>query len=140
MLVGKYEQNIDAKGRVNIPSKFRATLGETFVVAVGEEKCACIYPLCEWEAFMERVNAVAAEDKAMLMRYIQQISAECSLDSQGRAVIPPQIREYADLTKEIVVVGEHKKVEIWSLDNWKKYSEKEFDMDKISDILKQIGI
>ena len=89
---------------------------------------------------MERVNAVAAEDKAMLMRYIQQISAECSLDSQGRAVIPPQIREYAQLTKEIVVVGEHKKVEIWSLDNWNKYSEKAFDMDKISDMLKQIGI
>ena len=92
MLVGKYEQNIDAKGRVNIPSKFRPTLGETFVVAVGEEKCACIYPVEEWEAFMERVNAVSAEDKAMLMRYIQQISAECTLDSQGRAVIPPQIR------------------------------------------------
>ena len=140
MLVGKYDQNIDTKGRVNIPSKFRSSLGETFIVAVGDEKCVNIYPLHEWDAFMERVNTVPVEDRMMLMRYIQQTSAECDLDSQGRVVIPPQIREYAGLTREIVVIGEHKKVEVWSLDNWKAYSAKEFDMDKLSDIMKQIGI
>ncbi len=140
MLVGKYDQNIDAKGRVNIPSKFRSSLGETFIVAVGDEKCVNIYPLSEWDAFMERVNTVPVEDRAMLMRYIQQTSAECDLDSQGRVVIPPQIREYAELTREIVVIGEHKKVEVWSLDNWNAYSDKEFDMGKLSDIMKHIGI
>ena len=72
MLVGKYDQNIDAKGRVNIPSKFRSALGETFVVAVGDEKCVNIYPLSEWNAFMQRVEGVPVEDRAMLMRYIQQ--------------------------------------------------------------------
>lgn len=140
MLVGKYDQNIDAKGRVNIPSKFRSALGETFVVAVGDEKCVNIYPLSEWNAFMQRVEGVPVEDRAMLMRYIQQTSAECDLDSQGRVVIPPAIREYAELTKEIVVVGEHKKVEVWSLANWKGYTEATFDMAKINDIMKQIGI
>ncbi len=140
MLVGKYDQNIDVKGRVNIPSKFRSALGETFVVAVGDEKCVNIYPLSEWNAFMQRVENVPVEDRAMLMRYIQQTSAECDLDSQGRVVIPPAIREYAELTKEIVVVGEHKKVEVWSLENWKGYTDATFDMDKINDIMKQIGI
>ncbi len=140
MLVGRYDQNIDAKGRVNIPSKFRSSLGETFIVAVGDEKCVNIYPLSEWDAFMERVNSVPTEDRAMIMRYIQRSSAECDLDSQGRVVIPPQIREYAGLTREIVVVGVHKKVEVWSLDNWSEYTEQSFDMDKISDIMKQIGI
>ncbi len=140
MLVGKYDQNIDAKGRVNIPSKFRSSLGETFVVAVGDEKCVNIYPLTEWNAFMQRVESVPVEDRAMLMRYIQQTSAECDLDSQGRVVIPPAIREYAELTKEIVVVGEHKKVEVWSLANWKGYTDATFDMVKINDIMKQIGI
>lgn len=140
MLVGRYDQNIDPKGRVNIPAKFRPSLGETFVVAVGDEKCVNIYPLSEWDAFMERINSVPAEDRAMVMRYIQQSSAECGLDSQGRVVIPPSIREYAELTKEIIVVGEHKKVEVWSLDNWNKYSKDNFDMDKLADIMKQIGI
>lgn len=140
MLVGRYDQNIDAKGRVNIPAKFRSALGETFVAAVGDEKCVCLYPLEEWNAFMDRINSVDIEDRAMLMRYIQQNSAECEADSQGRVVVPPVIREYAQLNKEIVVVGEHKKVEIWSRDNWSKYADKEFDMDKLAGIMKQIGI
>ena len=55
MLVGKYEQNIDAKGRVSIPAKFRAALGENFVVTAGEEKCALLYPVEEWNKFMERI-------------------------------------------------------------------------------------
>ena len=140
MLVGKYEQTIDAKGRVNIPSKFRSALGEAFIAAVGDEECVCLYPMEEWSAFMERVKAVEVEKRAMLMRYIQENSAECEIDSQGRAVIPAEIRKYAELTKEIVVIGEHTKVEIWSKDNWSQYKEQKFDMDKITDIMKQIGI
>lgn len=143
MLVGKYEQNIDPKGRVNIPSKFRPVLGENFIVAFGavfDENCVNVYPMEEWDAFMERVASVDAEDRAMLMRYIQGHSSECALDSQGRVVIPPDIRRDAGLSKEIVVVGEHKKVEIWSLDKWTDYSNKAFDMEKISSLMKNIGI
>lgn len=140
MLVGRYEQTIDAKGRVNIPSKFRSALGEAFVAAVGDEECVCIYPMEEWNAFMDRVRAVPTEERAMLMRYIQENSAECDMDSQGRVVIPAEIRKYAQLTKEIVVIGEHTKVEIWSMDSWSRYKDQKFDMDKITDIMKQIGI
>ena len=140
MLVGRYEQTIDAKGRVNVPSKFRSALGEAFVAAVGDEECVCIYPMEEWNAFMDRVKAVPTEERAMVMRYIQENSAECEMDSQGRVVIPAEIRKYAQLTKEIVVIGEHTKVEIWSMDNWSRYKEQKFDMDKITDIMKQIGI
>lgn len=143
MLAGMYEQNIDAKGRVNIPSKFRTALGENFIVAFGavfDENCVNVYPMEEWDAFMQRVYEVDSDSRAMLMRYIQAHSAECTLDSQGRVVIPPDIRKDAELTKEIVVVGEHKKVEIWSLERWNKYSDKAFDMDKISSLMKDIGI
>ena len=143
MLVGMYEQNIDAKGRVNIPAKFRPALGENFIVAFGavfDENCVNVFPMSEWNALMDRVAAVDTENRAMLMRYIQVHSAECALDSQGRVVIPPDIRRDAGLSKEIVVVGEHKKVEIWSLDKWKDYSEKSFDMEKISELMKNIVI
>lgn len=143
MLVGKYEQNIDAKGRVNIPAKFRTALGDNFVVAFGavfDENCVNVYPMEQWNAFMERVAQVDSEDRAMLMRYIQAHSAECTPDTQGRAVIPPDIRRDAGLTKEIVVVGEHTKAEIWSLEKWNEYSGKAFDMDKISGLMKNIGI
>ncbi len=143
MLVGKYEQTIDAKGRVNIPAKFRPDLGESFVVAFGPvfgENCANVYPKEQWYAFMERVSQIDVEDRAMIMRFIQDNASECTLDTQGRAVIPGEIRAAAGLTKDIVVVGEHTKVEIWSLDKWKEYSNDAFDMDKISAIMKNIGI
>ncbi len=140
MLVGRYDQNIDPKGRVNIPSKFRSALGETCVVTLGDEKCATIYPYEEWKEFMNRVYTVDAEDRLMVMRYIQDNSAECILDSQGRVVIPASIRAAAELTKEIVVVGVHKKIEVWNIDNWKDYSDKSFDKKKIADIMRQIGI
>lgn len=143
MLVGKYEQNIDAKGRVNIPAKFRNVLGENFIVAFGavfDENCVNVYPMSQWDAFMERVAQTDPEDRGMLMRYIQAHSSECSLDTQGRAVIPPDIRRDAGLMKEIVVVGEHTKVEIWSLEKWNEYSDKAFDMEKISNLMKNIGI
>lgn len=143
MLVGKYEQNIDAKGRVNIPAKFRSVLGDSFVVAFGavfDENCVNVYPMEQWDAFMGRVAQVDSEDRAMLMRYIQAHSAECALDTQGRAVIPPDIRRDAGLSKEIIVVGEHTKVEIWSLEKWNEYSGKAFDMDRISGLMKNIGM
>ena len=141
MLVGKYDQNIDAKGRVSIPAKFRAALGENFVVTAGEEKCALLYPGEEWNKFMERIASdFEPQVRAMMMRYVQRNSAECSLDSQGRVVIPPQVREYAALSKEIVVVGEQTKVEIWSTDNWNEYSDDNFDETEIKKLLMQIGM
>lgn len=141
MLVGKYEQNIDAKGRVSIPTKFRAALGEIFVVTAGEEKCALLYPVEEWERFMERIAAdFDPETRAVLMRYVQKSSAECSLDAQGRVVLPPQLREHADLKRDIVIVGEQTKVEIWSADNWNDYSDEKFDAAEMKKLLMQIGM
>lgn len=141
MLVGKYDQNIDAKGRVSIPVKFRADLGESFVVTVGEENCALLYPVDEWNRFMERIaTEFAPEVRAMMMRYVQINSAECSLDSQGRVVIPAQVRAHAKLEKEIVIVGEQTKVEIWNVENWNEYSNNSFDAATIKKLLTQIGM
>lgn len=143
MLVGKFEQTIDAKGRVNIPAKFRDALGDSFIVAFGavtKENCVNVYPMEQWDVFMERVKQVDPEDMAMLMRFIQENSQECSLDTQGRVVIPNDIRSCAGLKKEIVVVGEHTKVEIWGLDNWMEYKARTFDAEKISNLMKNIGM
>ena len=90
---------------------------------------------------MERIASdFEPQVRAMMMRYVQRNSAECSLDSQGRVVIPPQVREYAALSKEIVVVGEQTKVEIWSTDNWNEYSDDNFDETEIKKLLMQIGM
>ena len=140
MLIGRYDQNIDAKGRVNIPSKFRADLGETFVVAIGKEKCVHVYPRNEWDKYVERINQQPPKIATMIMRHLSNTMMECSLDTQGRAVIPPKIREYAQLEKEIVVLGQNSKVEIWNLDNWNSYKEEAIDTEEIYDLLEGMGM
>lgn len=139
MLTGLYEQNIDVKGRVSVPVRFRAFLGETFVASIGDENCVCLYPMDEWEAYMERVKSLSVDDRSMVMRYIQSCSAECDIDSQGRVVIPPKVRDMAELKKEIVVMGGHNRVEIWNRNSWNRYESEKIDMNRVPDLLKQIG-
>lgn len=140
MFVGRYDQNMDAKGRVNIPSKFRSSLGETFIVATGDGKYATIYPMDEWKAFMERaLSEVEPDERPDFVRYIQNFATECDLDSQGRVCIPPKVRVKVELTKEVVVVGAHNKIEVWSLDGWNEYHTNEIEPDeaKFKNILKR---
>ncbi len=109
MLIGEYMQTVDAKFRVNIPSKFRTDLGQTFVVAKGIN-CISIYPKDEWIRFLESLKDMKK------LRFFSAGSSECELDTQGRIVVPVSLREYIGLQKEIAVIGAFKHVEIWNRD------------------------
>lgn len=114
MLIGEYEQTVDSKFRVNIPSKFRTELGQTFVVAKGI-KCIAIYPKEEWMKFLDGLKDMKK------LRFFSAGSSECELDTQGRIVIPPKLREYIELEKEITVIGTFKHAEIWNRSRWAEY-------------------
>ncbi len=122
MLLGEYNQNIDAKGRVNIPSKFRDDLGQTFVVSKGLDGCIAIYPKDEWESFMERIISENPTQRRKLIHFFSSGAKECELDTQGRVVIPPEHREFAALDKEITVVGSYKYAEVWDRKRWLEYN------------------
>ena len=141
MLMGEYYQNLDSKGRVNIPAKFRLDLGESFVVSKGLEYCVSIYPKGEWERFQEELRTVPSSKRSGLERFFFSGAVERSIDGQGRVLIPPQIREYAGLTGEIVVIGVSDKVEIWDRKKWEAYmNQPEFDADSIAEIMEELGI
>ena len=141
MLIGEYNQNIDAKGRINVPSKFRVDLGESFVVAKGLDNCAYVYPKEEWEQFKQEIFSVPPSQRRMLQRFFFSGAEECTIDSQGRVVIPPKIREYAGLQKEIVVVGVSDKVVIWDRSSWESYMEApDFNADEIAKVMEELGI
>lgn len=141
MLIGEYHQNIDAKGRINIPSKFRLDLGESFVVAKGLDNCAYIYPKEAWQAFQEGLCSAQPTQRRHLQRFFFSGAEECSIDSQGRVLIPSHVREYANLQKEIVVVGVSDKVEIWNRDAWTDYmKEPAFEAEAIASIMEEMGI
>lgn len=136
MLIGEYMQTVDAKGRVNIPAKFRADLGQTFVVAKGV-RCIAVYPAAEWDKFLEKTT----HENTKLMRFFAAGSSECELDTQGRVVIPPSLRKYIDLQKEIVVVGTYTYIEIWNRSEWENYfDDEEFSAENLEDTMQKYGL
>ena len=131
MFIGEYLQTVDAKFRVNVPAGFRAELGQTFVVAKGVN-CIALYPRYEWEGFLNRIK----ERKKLL--FFTSGSKECELDTQGRVVIPPDLREYLGLKKEIAVVGTFRHVEIWNRDAWNEYfDDDEYSAENIGKIMEE---
>ena len=141
VLLGEYNQNIDAKGRVNIPSKFRDDLGQTFVVSKGLDGCIALYPRDEWKAFMERIISENPTQRRKLIHFFSSGAKECELDTQGRVVIPPEHRAYAGLDKEITVVGSYKNAEVWDRARWQAYNADEaLDAEEIAKAMEAFGL
>ena len=136
MLKGEYSHNIDAKGRLIIPAKFRDDLGEHFVITKGMENCLYVYPEDHWNAFEEKLNALptTTDKKARALAYFFQGSAaDGDLDKQGRTLIPQNLREFAELDKEVVFIGMGKRAEIWDKVKWeKKNAEVEMSIEDIA--------
>ena len=130
MFLGKYSHNIDAKGRVIIPAKFREQLGEHFIITNGFEGCLFVYPMNEWEELSASLSKLPSNQKSA--RYLQRTflsgAAEAEPDKQGKVLITPPHREYASLSKEVVIIGVSKRVEIWDAQRWLEYSQSEEEM------------
>ena len=123
-MTGIYQHSIDSKGRVFIPARLREELGDVFYVTISMEKCLNIYNSFSWNLFSEKVNAMPYV-KQRRMRPVFANAAKCEMDSQGRFLIPLNLREYAGLTKSVTVVGCNNHAEIWDSEEWKKIFEEE---------------
>ncbi len=143
MFTGRFEHTIDTKGRVSIPSKFREILcvsfTENLVVTNDVEGCLVAYPEMIWKEFTDRVAEKSRFDLNVrnLLRFYISGAQECPLDKQGRIMIPPALRDYAGLAKDIVLVGQVKTIEIWSKEKWSEVFEKSklgFDHKALADL------
>ena len=116
MFMGKYQNSIDAKNRMIVPSKYREELGLT----KGIDKCLYIYPMSEWERFMTKLSALPSSDMnaRAFVRHFYANAVECEVDRQGRLTIPQELRDYAGIDKELVTIGILDKIEIWSRAEW----------------------
>lgn len=142
-LKGEYSHNIDAKGRLIIPAKFRDDLGEHFVITKGMENCLYVYPEAEWIAFEEKLNNLptTTDKKARAFAYFFQGSAiDGDLDKQGRTLISAPLRDFAGLGKEVVFVGMGKRAEIWDKAKWEaKNAEVEMNIEDIASDMEASG-
>lgn len=137
-VTGTYEHSIDAKGRLFIPARLREELGETFYLAMGVDACLAIYPQATWDQFTERFAALPiSESKAMRSFFANAV--KCVPDSQGRVNLPQRLRNYASLTKDVVIIGVHNRAEIWDAATWKK-SEDEMTPEKMTALLSKLGM
>lgn len=134
MLIGEFNHTMDEKGRVTIPMKFREELGYTFYITRGLDGCLFVYSETEWQKFSRNLENSNSKDKKArkVQRFFLAPSMECNLDKQGRVLISPTLRDYADLDKSLVIVGVSNRMEIWSKDKWDAYNEDEdLDIDEL---------
>ena len=132
MLKGEYSHNIDAKGRLIIPAKFRDDLGEHFVITKGMENCLYVYPEAEWNTTDKKARAFAY--------FFQGSAADGDLDKQGRTLIPSVLRTFAHLDKEVVFIGMGKRAEIWDKARWdEKNAEVELNIEDIASDMEENG-
>lgn len=125
MFMGEYKHNIDTKGRLIMPAKFREELGEKFVVTRGLDGCLFGYPLNEWTHLEEKLKELplAKKDARTFVRFFYSAATECEIDKQGRINIPQTLRNHAELEKSCVVIGVSERIEIWSEEKWETFSE-----------------
>ena len=118
MFTGTYRHAVDAKGRLFIPVRLREELGETFMVTRGLQNCLRLYPMKEWEAFAAKIAALPETRAKDVRHYFFANAFDTSLDGQGRVTLPADCRRVASVEKNVVLVGDDTRLEIWDEERW----------------------
>lgn len=118
MLTGEFQHNIDEKGRVFIPVRLRDDLGEHFIITRGIDGCLYAYSDTEWKVLETYIRSLPMSKSRNIKRFFFSGANEVIPDKQGRIVIPPNLRQYAGLERDVMIVGESTYVEIWDKKKW----------------------
>jgi MraZ protein len=138
MFFGTYTPKLDEKGRLFLPAKFRDQLKEGLVVTRGQERCLTVWSMDDFATLTDRLREAPVTNKGT-RDYVRMLFAAASHevpDKQGRISLPPVLREYASLTKDVVVIGSMNRIEIWDPTAWESYSEEQ--EQKFSDLSDEV--
>lgn len=138
MFMGEYYHNIDEKGRIVIPTKFREILEDQFVIAKGLEKCLYIYSMKDWQKLVEKLNTLpfTKKDARTFIRSFFSGATVCEFDRQGRTTVTSPLVLHAGLTRECVIIGANDRVEIWDKKNWEEFLHS--NEEQLSDIAENL--
>lgn len=143
MLIGEYEHSLDAKGRMIMPAKLRQDIGEKFIITKGLDGCLFVFSQNEWLNFEAKLKALPLTDKNArnFVRFFLSGAMECEVNKQGRFLIAGNLREAANLEKEVVIIGVGTRIELWNKEKWQKYNEEEnASADEIAENMNMLGI
>ena len=136
-MTGEYQHSLDSKGRLFIPAKLREELGEIFYMTISMDRCLCVYSAESWQSFSDKVSAMPFV-KQRRMRPLFAHAAKCELDSQGRTLIPQNLRSFAALVKNVTVVGCNNHAEIWDSEAWRGVYEAESTPENIAAAMEEL--
>ena len=143
MLIGEYEHSLDAKGRLIMPAKLRTDMGEKFIITKGLDGCLFVFSQIEWSNFESKLKELPLTNKNArdFVRFFLSGATECEIDKQGRFLLVNTLREYAEITKEVIIIGVGTRLEIWDKEKWKKYNSNEnISADTIAENMTMLGI
>jgi len=143
MFIGEFRHNLDDKGRLAIPVKFREKLKAGAIITKGLDNSLFLYPKEEWEVMAEKLSSmpISQSGARAFSRMMLAGAYEIDIDKQGRAVIPQTLRDFAGISGNTVIAGLYKRIEIWDVKSWEKYKEStEKDSNQIAEDLSELGI
>jgi MraZ protein len=141
MFMGEYNHTIDTKGRLIIPAKFREQLGKEFVITKGMDGCLFVYPFEAWREFETKLKALPTtvdKNARRFSRYFMSGATTVEVDKQGRILVPAVLREFAGLSKDVVLAGVLDRVEIWDRSKWHENNDYD-DLDDIAEHMTEFG-
>ena len=136
-MTGEFQHSLDSKGRLFIPAKLRDELGEVFYLTLSMDRCLCAYSAENWQLLSDKVSAMPYV-KQRKMRPLFAHAARCELDSQGRALIPLNLREYAGFTKNVTVIGCNNHAELWDSESWAAVFAAETTPENIAAVMEEL--
>lgn len=138
-MIGTYYHNIDVKGRMNFPTKLRECLGTPFFITKGiDQVCLTVYAQEEWDRLAAKVAAVPESKGGIIKRWIFSGAAEVTPDKQGRILIPQNLRQFAGLEKDVVVIGANNKAEIWEKSRWEALNDA-MNREELLSVMEELG-
>lgn len=147
MFRGRFEHAIDSKGRLSIPSKFRDILSKEYenecLIITNFDGCLWAYPYAEWQKFENKVASFPQfkDEVKALQRVFVSAAVESEIDKSGRILIPPTLRDYAGIKKDVVIVGMTSRIEIWSREKWTaEFESMQRRLEAMGDKLADLGL
>ncbi len=143
MLLGEFKHNLDDKGRIAIPAKFRTTLSDGAIMTKGLDGCLFMFGLSEWKILAEKLVKLplAQSNSRAFVRLMLAGAVDARVDVQGRVLVPDYLRKYSELKKQVIIAGLYNRIELWDADRWEKYKEKtEGSSEEIAEQLSELGI
>lgn len=141
LFMGEYNCKIDSKGRITFPAKLREQLeGQNFVITRGLDKCIDLFPIDKWNEKMKKLENIKTTDikQRTYVRFLLSAATELDFDAQGRINIPQSLKTYSELEKEVVVIGQNGRMEIWSKSRWDSFMSD--SLENIADIAQELDL